>query len=64
MLVIVYIMGGQTLEAKILFPSEDACWSVLLNTDTIYNQINGQAGFCEVSDFPSKVVRPKIRPNS
>lgn len=64
MLTIVYIMGGQPLEAKILFASEDDCWSVLLNTDTIYDQINGQAGFCEVSDFPSYVVRPKIRPNS
>ena len=55
-------MGGQPLEAKILFASEDDCWNVLLDTDTIYDQINGQAGFCEVSDYPSKVVTPKIRP--
>lgn len=55
-------MGGQPLEAKILFASEDDCWSVLLDTDTIYDQINGQAGFCEVSDYPSVVVTPKIRP--
>ena len=62
MLTIVYVMGGQPLEAKILFASEDDCWSVLLNTDTIYDQINGQAGFCEVSDILSKLVRPKAKP--
>ena len=64
MLTIVYVMGGQPLEAKILFASEDDCWKVLLDTDTIYDQINGQAGFCEVSDLPSKVVKPRIRPSS
>ena len=57
-------MGGQPLEAKILFASEDDCWNVLLDTNTIYDHINGEAGFCEVSDYPSKVVRPRIRPNS
>ena len=62
MLTIVYVMGGQPLEAKILFASEDDCWNVLLDTDTIYEQINGEAGFCEVSHIPSKIVKPKPRP--
>ena len=62
LLTIVYLMGGQTLEAKILFASEDDCWQVLLDTDTIYDQINGQAGFCEVSRIPSYIVKPKLRP--
>lgn len=62
LLTIVYLMGGQTLEAKILFASEDDCWRVLLDTDTIYDQINGQAGFCEVSHIPSHIVKPKLRP--
>jgi len=62
MLSIVYVMGGQPLEAKILFASEDDCWDVLLDTDTIYDRINGQAGFCEVSEIPSVIVTPKIRP--
>ena len=62
LLTIVYVMGGQTLEAKILFASEDDCWRVLLDTDTIYDQINGQAGFCEVSHIPSHIVKPKLRP--
>ena len=62
LLTIVYLMGGQTLEAKILFASEDDCWRVVLDTDTIYDQINGQAGFCEVSHIPSHIVKPKLRP--
>ena len=62
LLTIVYLMGGQTLETKILFASEDDCWRVLLDTDTIYDQINGQAGFCEVSHIPSHIVKPKLRP--
>ena len=62
MLTIVYVVGGQPLETKILFASEDDCWNVLLDTDTIYDQINGQAGFCEVSHIPSVVVKPKLRP--
>ncbi len=62
MLTIVYVMGGQSLEAKILFASEDDCWNVLLETDTIYDQINGQAGFCEVSEIPSRIHKPKVRP--
>lgn len=62
LLTIVYLMGGQTLEAKILFASEDDCWQVLLDTNTIYDQINGHAGFCEVSHIPSHIVKPKLRP--
>ena len=62
MLTIVYVMGGQPLEAKILFASEDDCWNVLLDTNTIYDQINGEAGFCQVSHIPSHIVKPKLRP--
>lgn len=55
-------MGGQPLETKILFASEDECWNVLLDKNTIYDRIDGQAGFCEVSDILSKLVRPKAKP--
>ena len=53
---------GNPLEAKIWFASEDDCWSVLMQNDTLYDQINAEAGFCDVSDIPSKIVKPKIRP--
>ena len=42
MLTIVYVMGGQPLEAKILFASEDDCWNVLLDTDTIMTRSMGK----------------------
>jgi len=53
---------GNPLEAKIWFASEDDCWSVLMQNDTLYDQINAEAGFCEVSGIPSKMVKPKPRP--
>jgi len=62
LLTIVYVMGGHPLETKILFASEDDCWQVLLDTNTIYDKIGGQEGFCEVSHIPSRIVKPKLRP--
>ncbi len=47
---------------SIWFPSEDDCWSVLLNNNTLYDQINAQEGYCDVSDVASKIIKPKIRP--
>jgi len=62
LLTLVYVMNGHPQEAKIWFASENDCWSVLLNNDTLYDQINAEAGFCEVSAIPSKIVKPKLRP--
>jgi len=47
---------------SIWFPSEDDCWSVLLNNNTLYDQINAQEGYCDVSDVASKIVKPLARP--
>ena len=55
-------MNGHPQETKIWFASEDDCWSVLLNNDTLYDQINAEAGFCDVSAIPSRIVKPKLRP--
>jgi hypothetical protein len=57
-----YYMNGHPQEAKIWFASEEDCWSVLMQNDTLYDQINAEAGFCDVSGIPSKIVKPKIRP--
>ena len=66
LLTIVYTVGytavDQPLQFSILFPSEDECWSVLLGIDTLYDKVNGEAGFCDVTDKLSKLVRPKVRP--
>ena len=57
------MVGGHLQEAKIWFPSEDACWSVLVDRDTLYDKINGEAGWCIASDMlSSKIVKPKLRP--
>jgi len=62
LLTIIYMQMGNPLETKIWFASEDDCWSVLMQNDTLYDQINAEAGFCEVSGIPSKMVKPKPRP--
>ena len=62
LLTLVYIMGGEQLEVKILFADEEDCWSVLLHNDTLYNQINAISGHCTVSEIPSRIVRPEPRP--
>jgi hypothetical protein len=64
LLTIAYVMNGHQLEAKIWFENESDCWSVLLKNETLYDQINGEAGWCDVSEVPSKLIRPKIRPQN
>ena len=44
------------------FKTEEDCWSVLLNNNTLYEQINAVEGYCDVSEVASKIVKPKIRP--
>ena len=56
------MVGGHRQETKIWFPSEDACWSVLVDRNSLYDKINGEAGWCIDSEIPSKIVKPKIRP--
>ena len=62
LLTIVYSIAEHSMQFSVWFPSEAECWDVLLGTGTIYDQVNGEAGFCEVSDIPSKMVKPKARP--
>ena len=63
LLVIQYMVGGHLQEAKIWFPSEDACWSVLVDRNSLYDKINGEAGWCIASDMLStKIVKPELRP--
>ncbi len=66
LLTIVYTVGytaiDQQLQFSILFPSEDECWSVLTNVNTIYDKVNATEGYCRVTEFASKIVKPAIRP--
>ena len=47
---------------SIWFPNEEDCWSVLLNNNTLYDQINAQEGYCDVSEVTSRLVKPALRP--
>lgn len=55
-------MNGNVQEAKIWFASEQECWNILLDRNTLYDKIGGEAGWCIDSDIPSHIVKPKLRP--
>ncbi len=57
-----YPLLDHIMYVSIWFPTEDDCWSVLLNNNTLYDQINAQEGYCDVSDVASKIVKPLARP--
>lgn len=57
-----YQVLDQTMYVSIWFPNEEDCWSVLLNNGTLYDQINAQEGYCDVSEVLSKLVKPLARP--
>lgn len=57
-----YSLLDNMMYVSIWFTSEDDCWSVLMNNNTLYDQINAQEGYCDVSEVASKIVKPKIRP--
>ena len=57
-----YSLLDNMMYVSIWFTSEDDCWSVLMNNNTLYDQINAQEGYCDVSEIASKIVRPEIRP--
>ncbi len=57
-----YTVLDNMMYVSIWFTSEDDCWSVLMNNNTLYDQINAQEGYCDVSEVASKIVKPKIRP--
>lgn len=57
-----YSLLDNMMYVSIWFTSEEDCWSVLMNNNTLYDQINAQEGYCDVSEVASKIVRPEIRP--
>jgi len=62
LLTIVYSIAEHSVQFSVWFPSEAECWNVLLETGTIYDQVNGEEGYCDISDVVSKLVKPKPRP--
>ena len=62
LLTIGYNVFDNMMYVSIWFQNEKDCWSVLMNSGTLYDQINAEMGYCDVSEVASHVVRPKIRP--
>ena len=62
LLTIGYSVMEHQMQFSIWFPTEDACWSVLLDNGSLYDQINATEGHCDVSEVTSHLVRPKLRP--
>ena len=57
-----YTVLDNMMYVSIWFSSEEDCWSVLMNSNTLYDQINAEMGYCDVSDVASSTVAPKLRP--
>ena len=53
MLTIGYTLAEHQMYTTVWFPSEDACWNVLLSVGGFYDQINATEGHCDVSEVAS-----------
>lgn len=62
MLTIGYTLAEHQMYLTAWFPSEEACWDVLLTSNGFYDKINATEGHCDVSEVASQIVRPKLRP--
>jgi len=57
-----YTVLDNMMYVSIWFSSEEDCWSVLMNSNTLYDQINAEMGYCDISEVASRTVSPKLRP--
>lgn len=62
LLTIYYPIAEYEVNFSIWFASEQSCWNILLDTNSIYDKVKGTSGFCDVSEIVSKIVKPKLRP--
>ena len=60
---IFYEVANHELQFSVWVLSEESCWNILMQKDGIYDQVNGTAGFCDVSEVASRSIRPLIRPD-
>ena len=57
-----YTVLDNMMYVSIWFSSEEDCGSVLMNNNTLYDQINAEMGYCDISEVASRTVSPKLRP--
>ena len=64
-MVLTYTLEGERLQSKILFPSSQACSDALPDyQDHLYQFDRGAMAACDVTDLPSKSIRPRARPTT
>tara|TARA_R100000995_G_C3398015_1_gene83555 strand:+ start:308 stop:520 length:213 start_codon:yes stop_codon:yes gene_type:complete len=63
-LVLVYQIKSKETATMIWFNSYESCYEAQYATDKLYNLINGTEMYCIESDTPSRIIKPKQRPNN
>ena len=64
-MVITYALEGEFLQSKILFPSHEACSDALADYyEHIYKFDRASMAACDMTDIPSKSIRPRARPRT
>ena len=62
-MILTYTLAGEPFQSKILYTSYKRCGDALVSVhDTIYEMDRGAMAQCEITDIPSKSIRPKARP--
>ena len=63
-LVLVYHIRSEETATMIWFNSYESSYEAQYATDKLYNLINGTGMYCIESDAPSRIIKPKQRPNN
>ena len=62
-LVLTYVVDGDRIQAKLVFPSVEACGQALsIIYEPIYEHFPDSMGQCIPTDVVSNTVRPRARP--
>jgi len=63
-LVLVYQIKSEETATMIWFNNYESCYEAQYATDKLYNLVNGTEMYCVESDIPSRIIKPKQRPNN
>lgn len=62
-LVLTYVVDGETMQTELIFPSAEACGQALsVIYEPIYEHYPDSMGQCIPTDVVSNTVRPRARP--
>jgi len=64
-LVLQYQVNGEELQSKILYPSLEVCIEAMEPVyEPIHQHFKNTLARCDVTDIPSKSIRPRARPEN